>query len=605
MAIQNRRGTSKDFDASKMLPGEFAVTTDGSRKAYVAFQANDVKELAFKEDIKVTEENIKEALGYTPADQEDITELNEKLVQETGKLSEDITELNEKLVEETSKISSEIVELEKFHFKKLNYTKGKYLSIASIGNKNYPHLPNEADGIKFAIEECSQGSFVVLNCVGGNGPRAYAFLDSNYITIECAESNATINNVTLIAPLNTAYLVVNDFSDSESYIKIYDYVTPELYGAIGDGVTDDTGSLKQCLLQDKPVYLSGNYRITEDLYITRRNFKIFGKTGAYSVTAPTLYFENASLRINEENASNLRMNSFAIRSNTICLLIDGCERVGNFLFDDIQFIGNKCVKIDAESGYIWFVNCKFTTFADGTSTTDDCLVDLRYTGDTENRLNYVYFDRCAIEGGGIPNNLDSGVLIRIGNCSNINITNCDICNAAFAIVVDGTYGSTQWVKMTNNYIWRITTVLNMSGINHSLFANNSVYNRSGQPLVVGNVPRNNAIVGNVFMYWTQPTAGEAAGNLFKSNIISEKSASLERIAPREDLINVEKTHLITLGAGKSVTKTFNMRICYVDTLYITCSDKDITHTSAIDGTNFNVTLTNNTSEDKEFLMFVH
>ena len=79
MAIQNRRGTSKDFDASKMLPGEFAVTTDGSRKAYVAFQANDVKELAFKEDIKVTAEKIKEALGYTPADQEDITELNENL----------------------------------------------------------------------------------------------------------------------------------------------------------------------------------------------------------------------------------------------------------------------------------------------------------------------------------------------------------------------------------------------------------------------------------------------------------------------------------------------------------------------------------------------
>ena len=87
MAIQMRRGANSDFSPSKMLPGELAVTTDGSRKAYAAFQAGDVKELAFKEDIKVTAEKIKEALGYTPADQEDITELNEKLVQETGKLS--------------------------------------------------------------------------------------------------------------------------------------------------------------------------------------------------------------------------------------------------------------------------------------------------------------------------------------------------------------------------------------------------------------------------------------------------------------------------------------------------------------------------------------
>lgn len=96
MAIQVRRGANADFYASKMLPGEFAVTTDGSRKAYVAFQANDVKELAFKDDIKVTAENIKTALGYTPADEEDVNELNEKIVQETGKLSGEIADKTDK-----------------------------------------------------------------------------------------------------------------------------------------------------------------------------------------------------------------------------------------------------------------------------------------------------------------------------------------------------------------------------------------------------------------------------------------------------------------------------------------------------------------------------
>ena len=40
------------------------------------------------------------------------------------------------------------------------------------------------------------------------------------------------------------------------------FVTPEMFGAIGDGVADDTEALKQCLLQDNPVYLSGNYKIT-------------------------------------------------------------------------------------------------------------------------------------------------------------------------------------------------------------------------------------------------------------------------------------------------------------------------------------------------------
>lgn len=52
MAIQHRRGADKDFDASKMLPGELAVTTDGSRKVYAAFAPGDVKELASKEEVE-------------------------------------------------------------------------------------------------------------------------------------------------------------------------------------------------------------------------------------------------------------------------------------------------------------------------------------------------------------------------------------------------------------------------------------------------------------------------------------------------------------------------------------------------------------------------
>ena len=50
--IQHRRGALKDFDASKMKPGELAVTTDGSRKVLAAFAAGDVKELASKEEVQ-------------------------------------------------------------------------------------------------------------------------------------------------------------------------------------------------------------------------------------------------------------------------------------------------------------------------------------------------------------------------------------------------------------------------------------------------------------------------------------------------------------------------------------------------------------------------
>ena len=52
MALQMRRGANSDFSPSKMLPGEIAVTTDGTRKVYVAFKSNEVKELVSKEDVQ-------------------------------------------------------------------------------------------------------------------------------------------------------------------------------------------------------------------------------------------------------------------------------------------------------------------------------------------------------------------------------------------------------------------------------------------------------------------------------------------------------------------------------------------------------------------------
>lgn len=58
MAIQHRRGADVDFKAEKMLPGEIAVTTDGTRKVYAAFAPGDVKELASKEEVQKIVDNF-------------------------------------------------------------------------------------------------------------------------------------------------------------------------------------------------------------------------------------------------------------------------------------------------------------------------------------------------------------------------------------------------------------------------------------------------------------------------------------------------------------------------------------------------------------------
>ena len=65
MAIQMRRGQLKDFDANKMLPGEFAVTIDEApenQKVFICFSAGTFKTLATREDFEQDLANIQQAI---------------------------------------------------------------------------------------------------------------------------------------------------------------------------------------------------------------------------------------------------------------------------------------------------------------------------------------------------------------------------------------------------------------------------------------------------------------------------------------------------------------------------------------------------------------
>lgn len=59
MAIQTRKGPEKDFDPNKLLPGEFAGTTD-TKRIFYAFAAGETKEMATYEDMQ---QEIKNATG--------------------------------------------------------------------------------------------------------------------------------------------------------------------------------------------------------------------------------------------------------------------------------------------------------------------------------------------------------------------------------------------------------------------------------------------------------------------------------------------------------------------------------------------------------------
>lgn len=87
-----------------------------------------------------------------------------------------------------------------------------------------------------AVVSCSEGDKFTINAKGGGTPRAFAFLESDGTIIYASASGKTVTDCLLIAPTDTAYLVINDYDNLlTSYVgwknsdKI-DIINDSLYG---------------------------------------------------------------------------------------------------------------------------------------------------------------------------------------------------------------------------------------------------------------------------------------------------------------------------------------------------------------------------------------
>lgn len=70
------------------------------------------------------------------------------------------------------------------------------------------------------------------------------------------------------------------FADELAYKTIKDYVTPQMFGAVGDGITDDTQAFKDAIASGKKVLVpAGDYMLTET--IISDDSIIFSDAGSY------------------------------------------------------------------------------------------------------------------------------------------------------------------------------------------------------------------------------------------------------------------------------------------------------------------------------------
>lgn len=99
-----------------------------------------------------------------------------------------------------------------------------------------------ANNYKTAVINCQEGDVFMLNILGGNNARAWAFLDADDNRITVAAANANIDKRYFIAPPNAVKLVLNNMDqDTNSYkldlVKCFDSLYIPWYSNLAIGAT--------------------------------------------------------------------------------------------------------------------------------------------------------------------------------------------------------------------------------------------------------------------------------------------------------------------------------------------------------------------------------
>ena len=199
-----------------------------------------------------------------------------------------------------------------------------------------------------------------------------------------------------------------DLKDLFSRENITTYATPEQYGAVGDGVTDDKVAIQNCFNSGaKLIIMNKDYYISDSVIFKGRNREIFG-TGKITCDHST----NSALVI---NGDNLVIDILEISSPN-CITISTIEQGFNWsqyiTFKNIDLIAtNTCVKCIRNTtkwiNEIKFDNVRFSG-----------LIGLLLNGDSNNPYNYggYKFINCG-------NESCSNYFIKAYNLNDLSIVN--------------------------------------------------------------------------------------------------------------------------------------------------------------------------------------
>lgn len=265
-------------------------------------------------------------------------------------------------------------------------------------------------------------------------------------------------------------LTLPKFAASLKLLTVKDYVTPEMFGAVGDGVADDTAAVQSAINDSvKTVVLIGTYRITAQL-AAASNKRLFGLPGA------TLRWDNvvgASSLFSGSNLSDIAVENITfdfgtqleLRHSVSLLTSTGLKFIGCVFKNSLGY----AMRLNASSN-ILIKDCAFEDITGGAGNPGGAIYgqdmsDLTVTGCRCKNLgdHFVYsagvteakniiISDCNLHTCGV-NGLTSGSAITLyANTHDVTITNCilDSCReGVYAGVYAGSVDLPSKVSISN------------------------------------------------------------------------------------------------------------------------------------------------------------
>lgn len=234
-----------------------------------------------------------------------------------------------------------------------------------------------------------------------------------------------------LAPVQDGSLTENKFSDALKLKTIKDYVTPEMFGAVGDGVTDDSVSFQSAINSNRPVFLEKTYLIDGVNLITGTVVYGHGTIIQKTAQSPAFVSENTNNVIITGVRFVSKTGAFEERTNG-AFLFSGCSNVNIYNVDcdsqaDRNFVFNGCENVCVHDSQSTGIGTFLTFFNSPKSGAYNCIYNC--DGNAIGHGFDFYADYNTVIDGIFAYNIcgyscDSGLIQFTANQSQ----NCDLIN---------------------------------------------------------------------------------------------------------------------------------------------------------------------------------